>query len=121
MAVSKILVVDDQSTDRMMLENMLSEQGYRVYTASSGEEGIKVAEGEKPDMIFLDVVMDDMDGFKTCRLLNKGAKTKDIPVIMVSSNNQKVDKLWAHKQGAKAYVIKPYTVDQIIDQINRFG
>ncbi|MBL4773858.1 MAG: response regulator [Alcanivoracaceae bacterium] len=120
MTRAKILVVDDQKTDRMLLEDILNDKGYRVLTAASGPEGLEMAEGEAPDLIFMDVVMDDMDGFKACRLLTKGEKTKDIPVVMVSSNNQKVDKLWAHKQGARAYIIKPYTVDQIMEQIQKF-
>jgi len=121
MTISKILIVDDQSTDRMMLADLLNERGYHVSTASSGAEGLEIANDVKPDLIFLDIVMDDMDGFKTCRLLTKGKQTEHIPVVMVSSNNQKVDKLWAHKQGAKAYVIKPYTAEQIETQISRFS
>ena len=118
--MAKILVVDDQQTDRMLLEDILNDKGYRVVTASSGAECLKVAESEKPDLIFLDVVMEEMDGFKTCRSLTKSDVTSDIPVVMVSSNDQKVDKLWAHKQGARAYITKPYTADEIVEQLNKF-
>ncbi len=118
--MNKILVVDDQNTDRMLLENILNEKGYRVISASSGSECLKKAEKEMPDLIFLDVVMEEMDGFKTCRSLTRGDKTKDIPVIMVSSNDQKVDKLWAHKQGARAYITKPFTDTDILEQLNKY-
>ena len=64
--------------------------------------------------------MDDMDGYQACRKLTSGEKTKHIPVVMVSANKQKVDRLWAQKQGARAYVTKPYTSDDITSQIQKF-
>lgn len=120
MAINKILVVDDVATDRMHLREILSDAGYQVITASSGSEAIDLASSDKPDLIFLDIVMDDMDGFKACRKLTTSEATKHIPVVIVSANKQKVDKLWAQKQGARAYVTKPYTTDDITNQILKF-
>ncbi len=121
MSNTKIMVVDDQSTDRLMLQQILDKEGFRVVTATSGSECIQLAEGDLPDLIFLDIIMDEMDGFKTCRKLSKGEKTSKIPIVMVSSNNQKVDKLWALKQGARAYITKPYTSEQILEQVKKFA
>jgi len=118
MKKTTIMVVDDSHADRVKLETLLSEAGYKVLTCSSGVEALEVANAQAPDLIFLDIVMDGMDGFQTCRRLKETTDTKDIPVVMVSSKNQKVDKRWASKQGAAAYVSKPYTPDDIQEQIN---
>ena len=120
MPINKILVVDDVATDRMHLRDILADAGYQVITAASGREALSLASSDKPDLIFLDIVMEDMDGFQTCRKLTSGEATKHIPVVMVSTNKQKVDKLWAQKQGARAYVTKPYTTEDITSQILKF-
>ena len=119
MAISKILVVDDTSTDRMNLEDILRKAGYSVVTATSGRDALAKTASERPDLIFLDIIMDDMDGFQTCRKLSADESSRDIPVVMVSSKDQKVDMMWARKQGARAYIVKPYTPDQITDQIQK--
>jgi twitching motility two-component system response regulator PilH len=120
MAINKILVVDDVATDRMYLREILTDAGYQVITAASGKEALDLASRDKPDLIFLDIVMDDMDGYQACRKLTRGEATKHIPVVMVSANKQKVDKLWAQRQGARAYVTKPFTNDDITNQIQKF-
>jgi len=117
MAISKILVVDDASTDRLNLQSILQQAGYSVVTATNGREALEKAASERPDLIFLDIIMDDMDGFQTCRKLSANDASKHIPVVMVSSKDQKVDMMWARRQGARAYITKPYTADQITDQI----
>ena len=119
MAISKILVVDDTNTDRLNLQNILQAAGYQVITASSGREAVNMASSERPDLIFLDIIMEDMDGFQTCRTLNKDLQTTHIPVVMVSSKDQKVDVMWSRRQGACAYIVKPYTPDQITDQVQK--
>jgi twitching motility two-component system response regulator PilH len=119
MAISKILVVDDTSTDRLNLQNILQQAGYQVVTASSGKEAVEKVASERPDLIFLDIIMEDMDGFQTCRKLSNEESSKHIPVIMVSSKDQKVDILWARRQGARAYIVKPYTADEITDQVQK--
>ena len=120
MAIRKILVVDDMSTDLYNLQSILSEAGYQVVTALSGREALKKAESDRPDLVFLDIVMDDMDGFQACRKLTSQEATRHIPVVIVSSNSQRVDKLWAQKQGARGYVTKPYSVKDITEQIAKF-
>lgn len=119
MAISKILVVDDTNTDRLNLQSILDDAGYQVVTAASGREAVEKVRSERPDLVFLDIIMEDMDGFQTCRKLSNDDNTKHIPVVMVSSKDQKVDMLWARKQGARAYIIKPYTAQQITDQIQK--
>ncbi len=118
--INKILVVDDMLTDRIYLRNILLEAGFEVLTACSGREALETARLQQPDLVFLDIVMDDMDGYQACRKLTTAEETRHIPVIMVSANTQRVDRVWAQRQGARAYVGKPYTADDITAQIRKF-
>ena len=117
MTIRKVLVVDDSDTDRKSLEQICSGAGYQVVTARTGAEAVSMAKSEHPDAILLDVIMPDMNGFQACRSLTSGAETKGIPVILVSSKGEKTDKVWGEEQGAKGYVTKPYTADQILGQL----
>jgi len=120
MTSQKILIVDDSSTDRLNLKNVVSRANYSVITASSGVEAIAKAKSEKPDLIFMDIVMDQMDGYGACRLIQEDPDTENIPIVFVSTKSQKVDQLWAKKQGGKALVSKPYTDQDILEQIEIF-
>ena len=113
----KILVVDDNPTDLKNLERIVSSQKLHVVSATSGLEAIEKARQEKPALILMDIIMDGMDGFNTCRELRKDTQLSDIPIVFVSSKNQKADHMWATKQGAKALISKPYNDTQIVDQI----
>jgi len=113
--IKKVLVVDDSDTDLKNLEEIVSEAGYRVYTAKTGKEAVEAAKAEHPDAILLDVLMPDMNGFQACRVLTNDKETNGIPVILVSSKGEKTDKVWAEEQGATGYVTKPYTSDQILE------
>ncbi len=116
--MKKILVVDDSPTERANLCQILKEAGHVTSVATNGKEALGKAKTERPDIIFLDVIMPEMDGYATCRTLISDPATKHIPVIFVTSKSQKADKVWAQMQGGKGYVTKPYTADQIISQIN---
>jgi twitching motility two-component system response regulator PilH len=121
MNMKKVLVVDDSPADLMNLSKIISDAGYFVITATSGKEAVEKAKAEKPNLIFLDVIMPGVDGYAACRELASGGDTKDIPIVFVTSKNQKADRLWAQMQGGKAYITKPYTSDHIIDQLKLFG
>ncbi|MCK4840680.1 MAG: response regulator [Methylococcales bacterium] len=121
MTLRKILIVDDAQVERDNLKNIVSSAGYDSMTATSGKDALEKVKQFNPDLIFLDIVMPEMDGFATCRELTKDAATKNIPVIFVSSKDAEADRVWAQLQGAKAYVTKPYSEDQIIEQINNFS
>ncbi len=113
----KALVVDDSAADLANIKAVLSDTGCIVLTASNGREAITKAKAEKPSIIFLDVVMPDMDGYEACRQLAQDGDTKSIPVVFVTNKGQKADKVWGELQGAKGHVSKPYTADQIVDQL----
>ena len=117
MTARKVLVCDDSATDLTNIKNIVESAGCVTVTASSGLEAVSRAKSENPDMIFLDIIMPDMDGFEACRRLRDDPATKNIPVIFVTSKNQKADRVWAQMQGAKDLISKPYTAAQIIEKV----
>jgi len=117
---NKVLVVDDSRPDLESLKKIILSEGYQVITAISGEEAVEKAKTMHPDMIFMDVIMDDKDGFEACREITKDKITKNIPVVFVTAKCEKVDRVWAELQGGKALVAKPYTSDQIVQEINKY-
>lgn len=117
MAITKVLVVDDTATDLKNLQQIVSGAGYAVITATSGKEAMAKAKSEQPDVVFLDVIMPEMNGFQVCRAITSDAATKDITVILVSSKGEKTDRVWGAEQGARGYVTKPYTAEQILDEL----
>ncbi|MEW5757498.1 MAG: response regulator [Pseudomonadota bacterium] len=120
MTKHKILIVDDSSAQLLQLKGVIEKTQCAVITASSGKEAVQKAKAEKPHLIFMDIVMDDMDGYSACREINSDPATKDIPVVFVSTKKQKADQLWALKQGGRALISKPYTDEQILDQIKLY-
>jgi len=118
--VQKILVVDDSPVELDNLKKIILSEGMQVISAISGKEAVDMAINMQPDMIFMDVIMDDLDGFQACREITNNKLTKNIPVIFVTGKNQKVDRVWAELQGGKALIGKPYSPDQIVSQINKY-
>ena len=114
MAIQKILICDDSATDLANIRGILQTTNCVLIEATDGAEALKKAKAEKPDVIFLDIVMPGMDGFATCRALHEDPETKHIPVIFVSSKNQKADKVWAQMQGAKDLIGKPGDAKEIL-------
>ena len=114
----KVLIVDDAVVDRKNMERILAAAGHRVLLAESGEQALQRARTDRPDVILMDVNMPDLDGFATTRRLKADADTRDIPVVFVTGKNQKADVAWGRMLGAKGYVAKPYTGDQILAQVD---
>ena len=117
MADHKILVIDDSMTDFLYVKNILTKGGFQVSHAQSGEEGISMAKEQQPDCILMDVVMPKMNGFQATRALSRDVKTADIPVVMLSSKSQKTDLVWAQRQGAKDYLVKPANPKALIGKL----
>jgi len=117
----QILVIDDSPTEMHIITNMLKKHGHQFITAEDGNEGIRAAKNEKPDLILMDVVMPNLNGFKATRALSKDPETKDIPVIILSNKSMPTDKLWGEKQGAKDYLFKPIEESLLINTINRLS
>jgi CheY-like chemotaxis protein len=114
----KILIVDDAQADRSHLERIVSGAGHATLLADSGAQALERARRDQPDLILMDVNMPGMDGFAATRALKADDTTKHIPVVFVSGKNQKADMAWGQMLGAKGYVTKPYSVEQIVAQLN---
>lgn len=120
MAVRKVMCVDDARADLTNIEKIVAGASCSVVTASNGKEALAVAKAERPDLIFMDVNMAEMDGFAATRELKKDPDTKAIPIVFVTSKNQKADRVWAQMQGGAGYVTKPYGADDILQHIRAF-
>ena len=113
----KILIVDDSPVDIQNLQNILMDAGHLVTVATSGADGVAKAKASPPDIIMMDINMPGLDGFSAVRQLTQHAGTKGIPVVFVTGKDQKADRVFAQMLGAKGFVTKPYTADQILAQL----
>ena len=116
--MAKVLIVDDSPTEVHVLQTMLTKNGHEVVVATTGEDGVAMAEKENPDLILMDVVMPGMNGFQATRQISKNEDTASIPVIMVTTKDQETDKVWAMRQGAKDYIVKPVKEKALIEHVN---
>ena len=112
--MSTILVVDDTLSELELISHYLRESGYLVINATDAKEALNKAIEQKPDAIVTDVVMPGMSGFELCRSLKGNPATKGLPIVVCSSKNQEIDRLWGMKQGADVYVTKPFTQEQLV-------
>ena len=115
--LEKILIVDDSLSQLDLMCHYLRDSVYRIIKVTSAEQALKIALQEELDLIITDIVMPEMSGFELCRFLKKNPTTQKVPIVICSSKNQKIDRLWGMKQGAAAYVSKPFTREQLLDTI----
>jgi twitching motility two-component system response regulator PilH len=118
--MSTVLVVDDVQTDRELIGKVVSATGHHPEYAADGDEALQKARALRPALILLDVVMPKQDGFATCRSLKKDPLTADIPVVFVTQKNTETDRFWGEKQGAAAFIAKPFTPDEMAGVIRKF-
>lgn len=114
----QIMIIDDSPTDTHLLQKMLEKNGYQTVIAQSGDEGIEVARRERPALILMDVVMPGLNGFQATRELTTNPETSAIPVIIVTRKDQKVDRVWGMRQGARDYLTKPVNEGALMSLIN---
>lgn len=110
----KILVVDDSPTDLKLMSKPFLSEKYNLITATNGEEALQKAKENMPDIVVLDVIMPKLNGFNVCREIKRSSTLKDTKVILLSSKNQPSDKFWGEKQGADAYMTKPFTGEELL-------
>lgn len=113
----RILVVDDSPTEVFRFKEILTQYGYQVIEAMSGEEGIKMAQSTLPDLILMDIVMPGVNGFQATRQITRDNTTKHIPIVIVSTKDQETDRVWGKRQGAIDYLTKPIGEKQLINAI----
>lgn len=115
----KILVVDDQPSNLRFLSNVLTEQGYQVQRAISGQLALNAALSSPPDLILLDIMMPDMDGYEVCKQLKSIEQTRAIPVIFLSILDEVYDKIKAFRVGGVDYIMKPFQVEEVLARIDK--
>jgi len=112
----KIVVADDEPSILSALRDILSDD-YSVYTATNGRLAISEVEKVSPDMVILDVLMPEMDGLEACRQLKKNKDTSTIPVILLTAKGQITDIEKGFISGADAYVVKPFSLEKLIEKV----
>lgn len=113
----KILLVDDSSTTLMMERMILNKGPYELLTAKDGEEAVEKAASEKPDLILLDIVMPNMDGFEACRKLRESEETREIPIIMVTTRGEAENVEQGYELGCNDYVTKPINSLELMTKV----
>ena len=113
----KILIVDDSKTQRINLKNILEKHNFNVFEAENGIEGVKKAFEVIPDLIISDVVMPELNGYGLSYLLTNNEYTKHIPIIILTSQDKKIDKFWGLKSGAKKFLIKGVSEKELIESV----
>ena len=116
--MAKILVVDDSPTQLANLVKICEAHGHETVTATNGMEGVETAKKEKPDLILMDVVMPELNGFQATRKITRDPETQHIPVVLVTTKDQHTDKVWGERQGAAGYIIKPPQESELVAKIN---
>jgi len=117
--MSLVLVVEDSVPQREMITELLKNSGLKVYVASDGVEALEQIQAQRPDLVVLDIVMPRMNGYEVCRRLKADTKTQDIPVVMCSSKGEEFDRYWGMRQGADAYIAKPFQPTELVGTVKQ--
>ena len=112
-ALAEILLVDDTPANLQLLSGMLKEQGYKVRPVPSGKLALQVANIEPPDLILLDILMPEMNGYEVCEKLKADDKLKEIPVIFISALSETIDKVKGFLAGGVDYITKPFQFEEV--------
>ena len=117
--MTTVLVIDDSPSEMAKFRDMLSKNNYQVLEATNGEQGCQMAVDHLPDVILMDVVMPEMNGFQATRKITRDKATAHIPIIMISTKNQETDRVWGKRQGAKEYLTKPIDESGLVQIIRK--
>jgi len=118
--MAKILIVDDSRVDRMVVRKFLAGTSHKLIELGNPENVEEVIRTEEPDVILLDIIMPQRNGYEVCRELKRNPETADIPLIFLSSRSQKSDIFWGKFQGAEDYLTKPVRAKELLDAIEKW-
>ena len=118
--MARILIVDDSPSQLMGIRRIVEKLGHDALTAEDGAAGVEAAKREIPDLILMDVVMPNLNGFQPTRSITREPTTKHIPVILVTTKDLDTDRVWGMRQGAKAYLAKPFGEDELAALIAQY-
>ena len=119
--MKKILIVDDSMGMVRMIQSVLEKEGYSAIGISDPSQIEQTIDSEGPNLILLDVVMPERNGFQVCRTLKNSEAYKTIPIILVSGKSTASDRYWAEQQGANGYIVKPFAPDDLLREVRRFA
>jgi DNA-binding response OmpR family regulator len=117
MSKQKILLVDDEEDILDFLELILEEQGYSIIKANSGSEALLAAQMHHPELILLDIMMPEMDGWEVLKLLKADEEVAHIPVAMLTARTEMKDKIQGLQEGAIDYICKPFATKELLDKL----
>jgi twitching motility two-component system response regulator PilG len=117
----RVMVIDDSRTIRRTAETLLKKEGCDVATAVDGFEALAKISDQKPQLIFVDIMMPRLDGYQTCALIKNNQQFRTTPVIMLSSKDGLFDKARGRIVGAEQYLTKPFTRDELLDAVRRYA
>src|ERR1043166_4365878 len=115
---SRILVIEDEPANIQTLSTLLKERGYNINIATNGRRGLEVLERIRPDLILLDIMMPEMDGFETCRRIKASAAWREIPIIFLTAKTDTADIVRGFELGAVDYVAKPFNAHELLARVN---
>ena len=115
--MSLVLIIEDSPTDALVYQRALEAAGHRVLHSISAEAGMPLAKNELPDVILMDIVMPGVNGFQATRELRRQKDTQHIPIIMLSTKSQETDRIWALRQGASDYLVKPVPRPALLEAV----
>jgi twitching motility two-component system response regulator PilH len=117
--MSTVLIVDDSQTVRKMLSELLQNSGFQVIEATNGIEAQEKMQSKLPDLVITDIVMPGMNGYDLCRWIKKEPERQKIPILICSTKDQEFDRYWGMKQGADAYITKPFHPTEMMKTVNQ--
>lgn len=117
--MNKVLIVDDSQTLRHMLSDLLQENGMQVIAATNGLEAKEFIQSNAPDLVITDLIMPEMNGYELCRWIKNEPSTQKIPVLICSTKSEEFDRYWGMKQGADAYITKPFHPPELLKTVRQ--
>jgi twitching motility two-component system response regulator PilH len=115
--MTKVLIVDDSMTQRQLISKILEQSGLTVLIATDGVEAWTQLQHAQPDIVVLDIIMPRMNGYEVCRKIKTDPTMHLLPVVMCSSKAEEFDRYWGMKQGADAYISKPFQAQELLSTI----
>ena len=115
--MARILIVDDSPSQLMGIRRIVEKLGHEAVTAEDGAAGVRAAREHMPDLVLMDVVMPNLNGFQATRTIKRAPATSHIPVILVTTKDQETDRIWGIRQGAQGYLTKPFSEAELTEAI----
>lgn len=114
----KILIVDDEAHIRLLLEQTLEDleyEGVEILSAENGSDALETVRAQDPEMVFLDVMMPNIDGYNVCRMIRQDLKNKDVYIVILTAKGQEYDRRLSEESGANTFMTKPFDPDEVLE------